>query len=109
MKRTDSESEAMLWSPRTRPPTRASAHCAGNQHGNLSIAVTREGAFAILQYALQNPYPRVRIIEGARNGVRKWRHPSANLPLLPRPFTIYCIHVSVASRRREKQVGCHQG
>jgi hypothetical protein len=77
MKRIDSESEAMLWSPRTRPPTRASAHCAGNRHGNLSIAVTREGAFAILKYALQNPYLRVRIVEGARHAVRKRRHTSA--------------------------------
>ena len=77
MKRIDSESEAMLWSPWSPRGNAHRPHRTGNRPDNLSIAVTRNRGLSTFKYALQNPYLRGRIVEGARHAVRKRRHTSA--------------------------------
>jgi hypothetical protein len=77
MKRIESESEAMLWSPWTPRGNAHRPHRSRNRPDNLSIAETRNRGLSTSKYALQNSYLRVRMVEGARHAVRKRRHTSA--------------------------------
>jgi hypothetical protein len=62
MKRIDSESEAMLWSPWTPRGNAHRPHRSRNRPDNLSITETRNRGLSTLKYALQNPYLRARIV-----------------------------------------------